>query len=550
MTEEIKTCAACNKEFIVSPDDKAMYESVGAIIPDNCPICNWKHLFAFWRFGKFRKGKSALSGKPLITMWPEDIESPIYTREEWASDKWDPLDYGVDYDSGRPFFEQFAELQKKMPITHQTGVGNTNSDWSDDVWWSKNCYLCRAILHSEDLRYCYRTFKSKFCVDLAYCFDSEFCYDSLYCFRCYKTQYAFNSRDCIDSKFLYDCRNLQNCFMCWNLRNKEYCIQNKQYTKEEYEKKLTEFNLGSYEGIIKLKQEFDETIARDAIHRQNFNTKVVNSTGNFLTECRNCHECYFLEESENCRYIIRGQGCKDSISLTGVITEKSSVSNGSLNGYMSSMLNWSVDCHHSSYLDLCENCENCFGCIALKKKKYCILNKQYSKEEYNKLLSKIMEDMKRNDEWGKFFPLSLTRGGYNFSTGHILFPDTEENIERIGGLWEKVESVGEGMSTDQLPDDIKDVKDDIVTQPLICSETGYRFNIASNDLQFYRQYNIPLPRQHPDFRTLKRFGILAKMLISQKGNCHFCDKEIIHYYPSELGYQKIACIECYQKEVV
>jgi hypothetical protein len=33
----------------------------------------------------------------------------------------------------------------------------------------------------------------------------------------------------------------------------------------------------------------------------------------------------------------------------------------------------------------CYNCTFCFACLGLRKKNYCILNKQYTKEEYQKL---------------------------------------------------------------------------------------------------------------------------------------------------------------------
>ena len=35
-----------------------------------------------------------------------------------------------------------------------------------------------------------------------------------------------------------------------------------------------------------------------------------------------------------------------------------------------------------------------------------------------------------------------------------------------------------------MPDDIKDVPDTIITQALVCPETGWRFNIAKNELIF------------------------------------------------------------------
>jgi hypothetical protein len=51
------------------------------------------------------------------------------------------------------------------------------------------------------------------------------------------------------------------------------------------------------------------------------------------------------------------------------------------------------------YSDNLVACKNCFGCISLKNKEYCIFNKQYTKQEYEELVSKIIEKMKTNSEW-------------------------------------------------------------------------------------------------------------------------------------------------------
>jgi hypothetical protein len=37
--------------------------------------------------------------------------------------------------------------------------------------------------------------------------------------------------------------------------------------------------------------------------------------------------------------------------------------------------------------------------VGLHDKSYCILNKQYTKEEYEELVPKIIEKMMKDDEW-------------------------------------------------------------------------------------------------------------------------------------------------------
>jgi hypothetical protein len=395
MEQETKKCGKCSKDFVIEQDDLPFYESMDLPLPDKCPYCRWKYLLAFWVNGRFRVTKSALSGKIIITVLPESVPFPIYDRSEFVSDAWDPLVYGRVYDEGSPFLEQLVKLQAAVPHPHQVGARNVNCEWTDDLWECKDAYLTRSGGWSENISYGYRTINCKNSIDLTFCWDMERSYDCFYCFKSYNLKYSFDSRDCMDSYFLYDCRNCQDCFMCWNLRNQKYCILNQQYSKEEYEKKIKEYNLKSRKAIEELKKEFWQHIQSDAAHRQNYNMQVINSTGNILTNNKNCSQCYFLDESENCKNCFRGLGNKEVIdSISPFRSEKCGLGALDQAGYDNRCNLYASSCRYSSYLDNCEECEYCFGCVGLRKKKYCILNKQYSETEYKELVEKIKVNMK------------------------------------------------------------------------------------------------------------------------------------------------------------
>jgi len=545
-----KTCEYCNRDFKISEEEFSLYKKVDIELPTLCFFCRVKLHFSFWLFGKFRKGKSDLSGESLITVLPEKNRYPIYTLHEWHSDKWDAMNYGMDYDPNISFFKQLQDLQERVPHPHQNGSKNTNCDWCDDVWNSKNCYLSRSMEECEDLFYSYRNIKVKNSIDMVVCFDSEKCFACEDCYNSFKLFYSRHSRDCINSYFLYDCRNCQNCFMCWNLRNKSYCIENVQYSKEEYEKKLQSFKLGSYKSIQFFKKRFEEMARDKAVHRENFNFKTYNSSGNYLIDVKNCHNCNTLSESEDSYNCVRGLHEKSNIDANGCWhAELMGNCCGCVNGYAEKYCVWSSS-RYSEYLDLCVECEYCFGCVGLKKKKYCILNKQYSKEEYENLKEKIIVDMKKGGEYGKFLPYSMSAGSFNFSTSILYFPDTKkEDILKLGGYWEEIkENHIEGMPTGELPDDVKDVSDDIITKALICPETGWRFNISQNELAFCRENNIPLPRYHFDVRIKNGLKYLT-LLQAYPYICFYCKRDIDAYYLPAWKYQKIACEECYKQNI-
>ena len=549
---EVKQCQNCKQDFVIEPDDFALYAQLDLPLPTLCAPCRWKYHLAFWRFGRFRIAKSALSGKRIITTIPESAPFPIYERSEFVSDAWDALTYGRDYDSSRHFIDQVIKLQSVVPRPHHLGSKNTNSEWADDVWESKDMYLTRSTLRCESVSYGYRLLDCKKSVDLTYCFELERSYDCLYCFKGYNLKYSFNSRDCMDSSFLYDCRNCQDCFMSWNLRNKKYYILNQPYSKEDYFKKIKEYSLGSRASIEKLKKEFWLYVKQDAVHRQHYNTQALQSVGNFLQNDKNCYQCYFFEESENCRYCFRGFNGKELIDAVGAVgSEKCGVGTLDQFGYNNICNLSSTYCRYSAYLDGCEECEYCFGCVGLRKKKYCLLNKQYSKDEYEKLVEKIKTDMKARGEWGKFFPLSSAYSGYNLSLAQIMFPLSKDQATEFGAKWEVIgESQYEStISGDELADTIDDISDEIVKQRILCPETKLSYNITEQELTFYREHGIPLPRRHFDWRTLERFKPFSFMIKPQQGTCYYCKKEMEHYYGLELGFEKIACVDCYQKEI-
>jgi hypothetical protein len=527
-----------------------LYEKIDLVPPTECFECRFKQHFNFSVFGKFRKGASDLSGESFITVLSEKSRYPIYKSREWWSDAWDPMGYGQDYDSSRPFFDQLKELQERVPRPHQTGENSINCDWCDDVWSSKNCYLCRSMEKCENCSYLYRVLNTKDSFDIVHSFDLENSYDCLFCHNSFNLNFSENSRDCIDSYFLFDCRNCQNCFMCYNLRNKQYCIRNKQYTKEEYEKELKNIDLSSYKNVEFLKNEFEVFLKNEAIHRENFNIRTTNSTGNYLTDCDKCVNCFFWDKSQNCRNHFRGINTKDSIDQTFTWnTEVSGNNSGVFGGYEIKYSSWS-DARYSEYLDLCVECEYCFGCIGLRKKKYCILNKQFTKEEYEKLKTEIIKDMEKNREYGKFLPYSMGLCEYNFCTGMIYFPNLKkEEILSKGGYWlDEDLSSSDGVSSHELPDSILETDASISSQALICPESKYRFNISPEEYQFHKRKNFALPRIHFDSRIMKRNQKMS-IFKAYYYKCFYCKKDIMAYYPPEWGYQKIACEECYKQNI-
>src|SRR3989344_5959985 len=92
--------------------------------------------------------------------------------------------------------------------------------------------------------------------DLYLVHRSELCYEDVVCSDSYHLLYSLNCKSCVDSYFLYDCIGCTDCFGCSNLRNQSHCMWNEQLSKEEYNKRLAEYDLKDYKTILKLKNKF------------------------------------------------------------------------------------------------------------------------------------------------------------------------------------------------------------------------------------------------------------------------------------------------------
>ncbi|PIQ78618.1 hypothetical protein COV82_00455 [Candidatus Peregrinibacteria bacterium CG11_big_fil_rev_8_21_14_0_20_46_8] len=162
----MKICTQCTTDFQIAPEDRALYDQLGVTDPTLCPQCRNQCRLAWRNDRTFYRAKSAKSGSPIISMYPPDTQFKIYTPSEWYSDDWDPMDYGRDFDFNRPFFEQFAELQREVPRLSMDIVNCENSDYCNYCGDDKNCYFDIAGEGNED---CFYNLFIKYCKDSVDC---------------------------------------------------------------------------------------------------------------------------------------------------------------------------------------------------------------------------------------------------------------------------------------------------------------------------------------------------------------------------------------------
>lgn len=571
---ENKTCKNCKKEFTVTDDDLVFYKKISPTFagkmfeisaPTFCPDCRQQRRIVFRNERNLYKRKSDATGKEIVSMYPPDSPYTIYEPDEWWSDRWDGFKYGREYDTTKPFFEQFDDLLNIVP---RIALMNKNSEDSDFSMYSsdlKNCYLIFSALSSENCHYGYQCNWSKDSMDIAYLYESELCYETVDSRNCYNCRFVQNCDNCSDISFAYGCRSCKNCFLCTNLVNKEYCFGNKQLEKDEYERKLSEFKW-TYSEIEKSKKDLSELV-KNCIHVFSHLFNCEDCTGDYLRECKNCKNCFDLPKSENGKYIWTGIQLKDcrDCCFTGKDAEFCLECVSAFPGFSNLACIYSWESSRLYYCDFCFSCKDCFGCAGLKNKQYCILNKQYSKEEYEKNVAQIIEKMTTDNEWGEFFPVSLSPFGYNISLANEFYPLSRDEASAYGSKWQEKDYspsyAGEYLVPDENINFYKNNPDEankLLSGIIKCEVSEKPFKIMPQELAFYFKTGLPIPRRHFDVRHKDRLALRnprklyhRQCMCDESGHDHpgKCPNEFETTYDPDRP-EKVYCEKCYQKSVI
>lgn len=559
-----KSCARCQQNFQISADDLDFYERVAPVIagvkysipePTHCPNCRQQRRIAICNERHLYPDKCDLCNKPTLTEYSPSNRPTIYCRECFHSDKWDPRDYGKEFDFSRPFFEQFHELTRNVPrqSLDQEGLVE-NSDYIHHAGDCKNCYL---IMHADGCEDCSYGYGFKFntsCMDGFYTLRSELCFDCIDVHKCYGLIACQDSKNCHSSAFLRDCIGCKNCFMCTGLRQKEYCFENQQLTKEEYEAKMAQIDLGSYSAYQMYKAQFEE-FQKNHKHKAFQGHNTQNCFGDHLTNCKDLlysFDCEDVESGKYCYQVVTGGKNLYDINQYGYHLEHSYEC--CICGQSSSRIYFSTSIHlNCSDLLYCwyiERSSNLFGCSCIMSGKYCILNKQYSKEEYEELVPRIIEHMKKTGEWGEFFPMGMGFHAYNKTTAQMYYPLTKEQAVSQGLRWDDYEvpmpAGFEHVNASDLPDNIRDVDESILKKAIICEVTGRPYKITGLELRLLKKFGVPLPRRSPDQRHMDRF--------SRRNSRHFwprecgkCSRAMYSTFHTKRP-ETVYCDECYMTE--
>ncbi len=568
----------CEREFMLDQFDLDLLTKLKVPNPTFCPTCSHQRRFAWRNTHALYHRPDSVTGNDLISIYHPDVAMNVVDQKYWWSDSWDPFDYGRDFDFTRDFFSQWRDLRNVIPFQALSNSKAVNSDYCNVNEESVDCYLISSSWKNERVQYSDSIKDCKDSMDLYVSQKLEYSFESIYSNESNKIFYCEKTYNSTNSYFLYDCKGCVDCFMSTNLRNKSYVFNNQQLSKEEYQKKFSELNLGSYAQIQKLKNDFEE-LKQKSIHKFATIVNSYNVTGNNILNAKDSYNCFdFFQEPQNCKDCFWGgvkahtmYRCGPGMGLGENFYESF---DGAVNGNHNICTSVVYTSNNVEYSFNCYNSHDLFGCIGLRNKSYCILNKQYIKEEYFELLPKIkqhMMDMPYIDKkgrvykYGEFFPIELSPFAYNETVAHNFFPLSQGEVSQHGYMWRNPteKNYTHTKTKDTLPDDIQDVDQSILNDIIECSDkrTNDRcataFKITEREFEFYKRFTIPLPRQCYQCRHKTRFAkrnplhLWTRMCMNPNSPVYDgpCQNSFQTSYAPERK-EKVYCDDCYKREVL
>lgn len=501
--------------------------------------------------------KDAITGEPLLSYVHPDNKVSVMDDLRWHAEEIGSQ-YPQDVNISELFFKQLRNLAHRVPVTAQrrfgeaintVGVGIINAEDSFMVFGginnAKRCAYAFGIDDSEDVQEAYHSNYSRQSFGL------------VYCSRMHKCRGAIQCTDCMNCDFVFDCRNCEHCFMSSNLRNKKYVFKNKYLSEQEYKEKMRIHDLSSWEVYQQHLGEYIDMLGSRAVWPENFNVQCDDCTGEYLMRCTRCHDCFWAIESNDCyqsQFLrMKSEGCAyvcGAFSSMDCYASAASFQNSNLK-FCGTM----TRCQNMEYCLECFDCEDCFGCIGLKKKRFCVFNKEYSENEYWQKVDELKCAMLERGEYGSFLPGDFSTAGMEFVL-ELHGGVNKDYIEKMGGeffdpsrgtvISERQEQQKQkALSPSELPDRLED-GEEYIGKPFLDKDLNRPFAIRGADYKFYKDMQLPMPRTHY-MERLPKWTHMANTYTYKKSSCFECSKEISIADNLTFPNKKVFCSDCYLK---
>lgn len=369
---ETKSCQKCQISFDITDSDLEFYDKVSPIFKDKkypiptpmlCPNCRQQRRLSCRNETKLYSRVCDATQKNIISIYSPDKPYTVFAADYWWSDHWDALDYGLDYDFEMSFFENFQKLDRQVPKLSTTIQNSQNCEYTNDTGDSSDCYMSYRSHYSDNIMYSYRANKSSNCVDCYQVKESENLYECFQSNKCNNSKYLYKCENTHTSYFLYNCIGSANCFLSYNQVNANYVFLNQTYSREQYLEKITPI-LEDPLKFEQARQHFFKMLDQDLLVPHLDNTQCEDCSGNELTACVSCQNCYMMKGCEYCKHCWDNVNYKNSMdTYSGGGSEYSYETLATKNSFKNCFTHRIKECNNLLYCMFSFFSNESFGCI-------------------------------------------------------------------------------------------------------------------------------------------------------------------------------------------
>ncbi|MFN8392185.1 MAG: hypothetical protein U0136_17970 [Bdellovibrionota bacterium] len=547
-------CRKSGERFEISADDLAFLERVSPKIGDAvesvppvtlAPRYRAMRRLAWRNSNHLYRRQCMKTGAPIVSAYPSECPFPIYSTPVWWSDDWDQTASGRAVDLRRPFFEQFRELMFEAPRPAVMNSGSQNSEYCNYAGQNKNCYMANnGSWYNETCLFGEAYLRCRDCVDCSYVRGCELCYEVVGGDALYECSHCTDCHTSANCHFSFNLRGCRDCFLSCNLRNKVGYIRN--LPASEAQLAALREQMKTVAGLAEMRAELEQ-LERGTIHPAYLNINCEESSGDYLTNCKNVRFSSIVGNIRDGKYLLHCDEAQDmwDCSLSGYAGSElyyETVSSGD-GGSRALFCSGSWASHEVMYCDTVMSCRSCFGCIGLKRAENTVLNRSYTRKEYEHIVRTLIGHMRETGEWGEFFPEALAPHAYNESHAQDFYPLEQSQALTIGYRWKPSPPVVVAMNENLPPEGIAQFRDSFCDVTYSCRTTGRSFKIIRSELGVLRKLQIAPPVVCPEERRTARLSRRNKPEYYQRSCCVTGEPILTSYEPNR--FEKVCSYEAY-----
>lgn len=496
--------------------------------------------------------KHAETGAPVLTYVHPATGLSVLPDAEWYQR--DFTDRGREFNDSASFFEQLLPLRRSVPVLATLNIRESQNaialfSYGDvDSFFvlacqSRNCFFSSDGIDIESSAEVYAVK------------HLNECYRVIFGERLFRCRYSMNCFDCRESAFLFDCRNCEFCFGATNKRNKKYFWFNEQLSKEEWERRRMEVDLSRRSVVKNWTQKFQELI-KDAYWPESFNELSPNCLGEYLIRSINCRVAFMaFDGPKDSQWIAYSYGNSErNFMVLGALGSDNYASVSILEGANNKFGLNLTRCMNTEYCVNCIECEACFGCVGLYRKKFCVLNRQFTETEYWLKIDEIKTILLERGQYGEFFSPAFNSSYFLESVAGIDLGATKQDEEKYGfqsfdpessGAVGELGDVTRLRDSETVPDGIDEINvDEWAGVAMFDRQSGRRFAFLRPELEFYKNQRIAPPTRHFIYRVDSLY-LTANLFLLENAFCATCERTLRVAKNVTYKGRRHLCRDCY-----